>query len=281
MLSAVESDAFALDALQSVTAALAEAEYNGDRAALDTSLASGFTAVRSDGSVLSREEFLLRARGRRRLGILARTVVTVETSGGAAVVTCTEEARTPGSGERDGDQLRTRLVFVREGGAVRLFALDRVPLQSPGAAVRRQRLRLLSWLSAVSALLFLAEGVLFWGVSLPFASRTTLHPPLSPVLGGVDTLAGVLLGLATYGLFAHGHCRHARVAWRVAAGAGACAVLAALTGLCVVASGGSGPAIADAIREQVLLLAVVVCGLVALHSPAGRAAVRPDALADL
>ncbi len=272
-------DGTGLDEAAEQVRALAAAELDGDRAALDAALAGGFSAIASDGAVWTRTAFLERARGRRRLGSLARDDVRVERVGRVIIVTSTERARTPLSPLTDQAVFRTRAVFVEDAGELRLAALDRVVVDAAGPAVRRLRLRLASWLMATSAFLLLLVAVLHFGAKIPLGF-VTLREKALPEAGYAEALLGVLLGLATYGLVAHGHCRHARRVWRYAIGTLWFSVFLIFFGLFVV-SRGSGSAVATNVLEHVLMLALIVPELVLLESPAGRVAVRADALVEL
>lgn len=261
---------------------LARAELDGDRVGLDASLAAQFCAVRSDGGVVERAAFLERARGKRRLGALERTALQVEVAGDVAMVTCVDEARTPVGGAGDAGRFRTRLVFERaeEGGQVRLIALDRTALRAGADPVRRRlHLRVLSWLSVAATLVAFFEAALHFGARIPLGPVMLREPP-STWTGVAQTLIGTVLALATYGLFGHGHCGHAVAARRWASRAFILALFEVLVGIAVV-SGGSGPAVHTNVLEYLLMLTLVVPGLVGLESPAGRAAVYPDALSEM
>jgi|GEM_PF-6626079 len=258
--------------------ALALAEVDGDRAALDAALAPAFTATGSDGRVWSRSAFLDRARGRR-LGGLDRGEVEVAVQGDVALVTCVDVARTPPTAARGGARLRTRLTFARTDGTWRLAGLNRTAILSQ-PRTRRHRVRLLvSWLVAAGALFFLVVAALHLGVRIPLGAATLGETPLGAA-GIAESVIGLALASAAFGLFAHGHCRHARTAWRWAVGAAWFAVFGTLFGL-VVVSGGAGAAVHTNVVEHAGMLALVVPALAALQSPAGRAAVRADALAEL
>jgi hypothetical protein len=259
--------------------ALARAELDGDRDALEAALSPGFTAIGSDGRVWSRDAFLDRARGRRRLGAIDRGEVQIETAADAAVVTAVDLVRAPGSAARDARRLRTRMVWIREASGPRLVALDRVAVDAAPPALRRRRLRLLSWTALATALFFLVVAALHLGGRIPIGFVTLRQAP-STDAGVAEAVIGLALATAAYGLFAHGHCRHARLAWRWAVGVCWFAVLGVWVGLTVVSSG-SGPSMHTNVLEHVLMLVLVVPELAALETPAGRAAVMPDAAAEL
>jgi hypothetical protein len=260
-------------------AGLAAAERDGDRGVLEGMLAQGFSAVRVDGAVVSRAAFLDRAKGRPRLGALDRTDIDVQVAGDVAVATCLERVRTPAGGATSGERLRARLVLVRVDGAWRLLSLSRVTDVAGDLSGRRRVLALIAWLTAAAAFFFLLVASLHFGARIPLGVAT-LAQGQSRYAAIAEALIGVVLGLATVALVAHGHCAHAWIARRWAARADMFAVFGTFVGLLIV-SGGSGPSVHTEVVEHVVMLALVVPGLVLLESPLGRWAVRPDAVAEL